>query len=332
MGMRLIFAGTPEFAATVLAALLASEHQVAAVYTQPDRPAGRGRKPTASPVKRLALAHGLACEQPASLGGAQAQRDLAAYDADAMIVAAYGLLLPEAVLATPRLGCINVHASLLPRWRGAAPIQHAILAGDRETGISIMQMDAGLDTGPVLRRASCAIRDDDTGGSLDDTLAALGAATLIETLAALAADGLRAESQDERLVTLAPRIAKSDGRLDWRRPAVQLERRVRAFDPWPVAYTDRPAARAGAAVERLRVWRTQVLGDAPSAVPGTVLASGAAGIDVATGEGALRILTLQAPGKRIMSSGEYLNARPLPVGTLLDAGAASSEHANAEHG
>jgi methionyl-tRNA formyltransferase len=317
--MRLIFAGTPEFAATMLSALLTQRHRVVAVYTQPDRPAGRGRRPRASAVKELAQGHGIAVQQPRSLRDPEPQRALAECGADAMIVAAYGLLLPEAVLGIPRLGCINVHASLLPRWRGAAPIQHAILAGDRETGISIMQMDAGLDTGAVLRRAVCPIHDDDTGGSLHDALAALGAATLVETLAALEHGELPAQPQEHALATYAGRIAKSDGLLTWDRPAELLERQVRAFNPWPVAYTLLPAARARGndGARRLRIWSSRVVAVADSAEPGTVLASGASGIDVATSRDALRILTLQPAGRNIMSSGDYLNAHALAVGTQL---------------
>jgi methionyl-tRNA formyltransferase len=315
--MGLIFAGTPEFAATVLAALLSGPYPVRAVYTQPDRPAGRGRKPTPSPVKRLALAHGLPVEQPHSLAGAAAREKLADYQGDAMIVAAYGLLLPGAILDTPPLGCINVHASLLPRWRGAAPIQHAILAGDSETGISIMQMDAGLDTGPVLMRVPCPIRDDDTAGSLHDTLADLGADTLMRALEGIVAGTLEATPQDASLATHAGRIAKDDGLLDWSRPAETLERQVRAFNPWPVTFTFLPPPATGGEGERLRIWSARALPMDDAAVPGTVIASGPAGIDVAAGRGALRILTLQAEGKRVMSSGDYLNARPLGAGTPL---------------
>lgn len=315
--MRLIFAGTPAFAATVLQALLEQPHPLVAVYTQPDRPSGRGRRATASAVKALAMAHAIPVEQPASLRDGDSVRHLAAYAADLMIVAAYGLLLPEAVLATPRLGCVNVHASLLPRWRGASPVQAAILAGDRETGISIMQMDAGLDTGPVLRRATCPIRDDDTAASLEERLATLGACTLVETLTALASGSARAEPQNSAEATHAGRIAKSDGLLDWTRPAERLERQVRAFNPWPVAYTLAPGAPGDGSRQRLRVWQSRVAAYAGDALPGTVLASGAAGIDVATGRGALRILTLQAPGKRPMSVGDYLNAHALPPGSVL---------------
>ena len=317
--MRLIFAGTPAFAATVLKALLAQPYPVVAVYTQPDRPAGRGRRPRASAVKQLAAGLGIPVEQPRSLRGPGPQQTLAAYDADVMIVAAYGLLLPATVLGTPRLGCINVHASLLPRWRGAAPIQHAILAGDRETGVSVMQMDAGLDTGPVLCRTAFPIRDDDTGGSLHDALAQLGAGTMVETLAALGGADVHAEPQDEAIATYAGQIAKTDGWLDWSRPADIVERQVRAFNPWPVAYTFLPAAGQPGddAGERLRIWSARVVEYAGGASPGTVLAGDASGIEVATGRDALRILTLQAAGKRIMSSGDYLNAHAVTAGTVL---------------
>lgn len=315
--MRLIFAGTPHFAATVLAALVDGGHHVACVYTQPDRPAGRGRHMRSSAVKAFAVEHGMRVCQPSSLRGADAASEIAGLDADAMIVAAYGLLLPEALLDAPRLGCINVHASLLPRWRGAAPVQHAILAGDRRTGVSIMQMDAGLDTGPVLRRASLAIRDDDTGGSLEARLAELGARTLVDALTELEAGRLRAEAQDEAAATHARRIAKQDARIDWCEHAVLIERRVRAYNPWPVAYTRLPRGASDDAGERLRVWQARVVAHTGDAPPGTVVASGRAGIDVATGRDLLRILALQPAGKRSMSSGEYLNAHSLPPGVCL---------------
>jgi methionyl-tRNA formyltransferase len=318
--MRLIFAGTPEFSATLLRAVLDQpDPLVVAVYTQPDRPAGRGRRATPSAVKSLAVDRDLALEQPHSLRDADAQRTLAGYAADLMIVAAYGLLLPKAVLDTPRLGCVNVHASLLPRWRGASPIQAAILAGDRETGISIMQMDPGLDTGPVLCRAACPIRDDDTGASLEQRLAVLGAETLLASLRGILAENLSAEPQVEADATYAGRISKRDGLLDWSRPAEYLHRQVRAFNPWPVAYALLPVAadEADEAAPRLRIWSAAVVEYAGDAPPGTVLASGAAGIDVATGSQALRILTLQAPGRRPTSSGDYLNAHALPTGCLL---------------
>ena len=329
MGARLIFAGTPEFAATILAALLEASYPPVAVYTQPDRPAGRGRRPRSSPVKQLALANGIPVEQPDTLRDGGTLRRLAEWRLDLMVVAAYGLLLPEAVLAIPELGCVNVHASLLPRWRGASPIQHAILAGDDETGISIMQMDLGLDTGPVLATATCPIRDDDTAGSLHERLAELGAGTLVETLPLLLAGRLTPAPQNDAEATYAGRIDKRDGVLDWNRPAELLARQVRAFNPWPVAYASLPSrgVREGACDgggERLRVWRATVVEAGGDARPGTVLASGRSGIDVATGTGALRILTLQEPGGRVMTAAEYLNAHELPEGTKLCGGTAES--------
>ncbi len=315
--MRLVFAGTPEFAATILAALLDSGHTLACVYTQPDRPAGRGRKLKASPVKTLAARHHLPVRQPASLRGAEPARLLAESAADVMLVAAYGLLLPPSILSLPTHGCINVHASLLPRWRGAAPVQRAILAGDEETGISIMQMDEGLDTGGVLASASLRIASDDTAGKLSERLARLGATLLLETLEQLSYGPLDATPQDDSRATLAPRVDKREAEMDWRLSAADLNRRVRAFNPWPVAFTrlpggDDPGAR------RLRVWRArptaQKLDGAP---PGTVLAADAQGIAVAAGEGALLLTEIQVPGSRIMSAGDFLNARPLPPGSLL---------------
>ena len=315
--MRLVFAGTPEFAATILAALLDSGHTLACVYTQPDRPAGRGRKLKASPVKTLAARHHLPVRQPASLRGAEPARQLAESAADVMLVAAYGLLLPPGILSLPTYGCINVHASLLPRWRGAAPVQRAILAGDDQTGISIMQMDQGLDTGGVLASASLEIAGDDTAGKLSERLARLGATLLLETLDQLSYGPLEATPQDETRATLAPRVDKREAEMDWRLSAVDLDRRVRAFNPWPVAFTRLPGG-SDPGARRLRVWRaqpsTQELDRAP---PGTVIRADAQGIAVATGEGALLLTEIQLPGSRIMSAGDFLNARSLPPGTLL---------------
>jgi methionyl-tRNA formyltransferase len=299
--LKIVFAGTPEFAAQALQALLESEHRVMAVYAQPDRPAGRGRKLVQGPVKQLALAHQVPVYQPKTLKDKAEQAKLAELDADLMVVAAYGLLLPQAVLDTPRLGCINIHASLLPRWRGAAPIQRAILAGDRETGITIMQMEAGLDTGPMLYRMKCPIEADDTGGSLHDRLAGLGAEALLQALPGLAAGSLTPEPQDDSLANYASKLDKQESLIDWRQPAQQIERQVRAFNPWPVAQT-RYQDKA------MRIWQAVVLPDGSSLAPGSVVAAGKAGIDVATGQGLLRILRLQMPGKRAMTSGEFLNA------------------------
>ncbi|TVQ84054.1 MAG: methionyl-tRNA formyltransferase [Chromatiaceae bacterium] len=304
---RLIFAGTPHFAVPALTALLAGNYEVVAVYTQPDRPAGRGRQAQASPVKQVAATAGIPVQQPAGLRSAEAVAALREYASDLMIVAAYGLLLPPAVLAAPRLGCVNIHASLLPRWRGAAPIQRALAAGDTETGISIMQMEAGLDTGPVYATRAIPIAPRDTGGSLHDRLAGLGAATLLETLPGLLAGRLVPVPQAAQRATYAPKLTKAEARIDWTQPAVQLDRLIRAFDPWPVAET-----RLGG--ETLRLWAAQprepVAGPLPGP-PGRVLAAGRDGIDVATGAGLLRITRLQAPGKRPLAAADFCNARDL---------------------
>jgi methionyl-tRNA formyltransferase len=315
--MRLVFAGTPEFAATILAGLLDSGYSVASVYTQPDRPAGRGRKLKASPVKVLAARHHLPICQPSSLRGSERAGAIAAISPHLMVVAAYGLLLPPSILSVPRYGCINVHASLLPRWRGAAPIQHAILAGDEETGVSIMQMDEGLDTGSVLARASLSIGARDTAGVLSERLARLGAATLLQTLDALGNDLLEATPQDDALATLAPRVEKQEAKLDWSLSAVDLERRVRAFNPWPVAFTHLPGG-GNPKTRRLRVWQARSLpeGGGPMA-PGTVIEAGGEGITVAAGLGALLLTEIQVPGSRVMRAADFLNARWLPPGAML---------------
>ena len=299
--LKIVFAGTPEFAAEALQALCDSEHRVVAVYAQPDRPAGRGRKVNYGPVKQLAVAQEIPVYQPRSLKDKAEQTKLADLDADLMVVAAYGLLLPQAVLDTPRLGCINIHASLLPRWRGAAPIQRAILAGDKETGITIMQMEAGLDTGPMLHKLGCPILPDDTGGSLHDRLAGLGAKALLEVLPDLAAGSLAPQPQDDSLATYASKLDKQESIIDWRPAAEQIVRQVRAFNPWPVAQTDFQG-------RMMRIWEAELVQDGPHAAPGTVVASGKVGIDVATGQGLLRILRLQMPGKRAMTAQEFLNA------------------------
>ena len=301
--LKIIFAGTPEFAATALEALLTTPHQVVAVYTQPDRPAGRGRKLQPSPVKQLALAHGIEVRQPEKLKDPADQAALADLQADLMVGVAYGLLLPQAVLDAPRLGCINIHASLLPRWRGAAPIQRAILAGDEESGITIMQMEAGLDTGPMLHVLKTSILKDDTGGSLHDRLAELGARALLESLGGIADGSLIAHPQDDELATYAKKLDKGEARIDWSQPATVIDRQVRAFNPWPVAQ----CAFQG---QVMRIWQSLPLEQpAPdTAEPGQVLEAGKAGIDVATGEGVLRILNLQMPGKRAMSAADFLNA------------------------
>ena len=304
--MRIVFAGTPEFAVPCLAGLIAAGHDLAAVYTQPDRPAGRGRKLQQSPVKQLALAHGIPVHQPETL-----KRDRAAVAAlrhlatDLMVVVAYGLLLPAGVLSAPRLGCVNVHASLLPRWRGAAPIQRAVLAGDQESGVCIMAMAAGLDTGPVYHRLSIPLDPRETGGSLHDRLAELGAWALSEALPGIADGTLQPEPQDPTHATYAHKLTKEEGEIDWTQPATAIDRMVRAFDPWPVAQTrlhDEP----------LRIWTAQVATEpVVPAPPGTVVGSDRTGIRVVTGDGLLKITRLQPPGKRPMDADAFLNARPM---------------------
>jgi methionyl-tRNA formyltransferase len=307
---RILYAGTPEFAVPALSALIESAHEVVAVYTQPDRPAGRGRRLTPSPVKQLALDAGLPVRQPTTLKDPAAATELAAWDADLLVVAAYGLILPPPVLDAPGQGCVNIHASLLPRWRGAAPIQRALLAGDTHTGISIMRMEAGLDTGPVYSLTPLVIDAADTGGSLTARLAALGAEALLAALPAILDGSASTTPQDEAAATYARKLTKDEARIDWARPALELERAVRAFDPWPVAQ-----ARLGDEV--LRIWAACVpVGASTGSEPGRVLATGVGGIDVATGDGILRITELQPPGKRRMAARDFLNARRLD-GALL---------------
>ncbi|MDF2412457.1 methionyl-tRNA formyltransferase [Aeromonas sp. 1HA1] len=300
--LKLIFAGTPDFAARHLAALLSSDHEVVAVYTQPDKPAGRGQKLTASPVKELALTHNLPVYQPASLRNEEAQAELAALGADLMVVVAYGLILPKVVLDTPRLGCINVHGSLLPRWRGAAPIQRAIWAGDAETGVTIMQMDVGLDTGAMIRKVSCPIAADETSTSLYDKLAGLGPQALVDTLNAMAAGDTAAEQQDDSLANYAQKLSKEEARIDWSMEAVAIERCIRAFNPWPISWFE-------VAGQTIKVWQAEVVDSNHGQPAGTLLKANKQGIDIATGKGVLRLLTLQPPGKKAMSVSDLLNSR-----------------------
>jgi len=302
---KLVFAGTPDFAVPGLRACIEAG-EVVAVYTQPDRPAGRGRKLAPSPAKQAALAAGIPVEQPESLKTSEAQARLRDYAPDLMVVIAYGLILPRKVLTIPRLGCWNVHASLLPRWRGAAPIQRAILAGDAETGVCLMQMEPGLDTGPVLLSEATPIRADHTGGTLHDRLAEMGAQVLAAGLRQVIAGGtLHATPQPETGATYAHKLEKSEAELDFSRPAVELERKVRAFDPWPVA----EAVLAG---ERVRVWAASAL---PATLehagksPGAIVSASKLGIDIACGEGVLRILKLQRAGGRVVDATDYVNAR-----------------------
>ena len=300
--LRIIFAGTPDFAARHLDALLASTHQVVGVFTQPDRPAGRGNKLTPSPVKVRAVQHNIALFQPKSLRPAESQRMVAELQADIMVVVAYGLILPQAVLDMPRLGCINVHGSLLPRWRGAAPIQRALWAGDAETGVTIMQMDAGLDTGAMLCKLKCPITPDDTSASLYDSLAQLGPQGLLLTLEQLMQGNARAETQDDALATYAEKLSKEEARLDWRLPAVQLARYIRAFNPWPISYFLIEG-------QPVKVWKAEALDMNVAVQPGTILQADRQGIRVATAAGVLNILELQIAGKKAMTAQDLLNSR-----------------------
>ena len=305
--LRLVFAGTPEFAVPAFDACRASGAEVVAAYTQPDRPAGRGRKLAASPVKQAALAAGIAVEQPPTLRDKAARERLAAHAPDLVVVVAYGLILPKSVLALPRLGCWNVHASLLPRWRGAAPIQRAILAGDAESGVDLMQMEAGLDTGPVLLERRTPIAPRETGGSLHDRLARLGAEVLADGLArVLRGERPTATAQAEAGVTYAHKIDKAEARIDWNEPAIAIERKVRAFDPWPVA-------EGLVEGERLRVWSAEAIATRADAAPGSVVAADRDALDIATGDGLLRIRELQREGGRRMPVRDWLNARREPA-------------------
>jgi methionyl-tRNA formyltransferase len=312
--MRLIFAGTPEFAARALAALHDAGHAIALVLTQPDKPAGRGLKLAPSAVKALAQQRGLALFQPESLKDAPAQQRLRALDADLMVVAAYGLILPEAVLAAARLGAVNIHASLLPRWRGAAPIQRAILAGDERTGISIMRMDRGLDTGPVLEAESIPIAPEDTGASLHDKLADLGARLIVRAVDGLGRGQLRARPQDAARASYAAKIVKAEAAIDWREAAQAIERKVRAFNPLP-------GASATVRGVGLKIWRAQAC--EAQGPPGTVLAAGPEGIVVACGAGALRVLELQRAGGKRLAAAQFLAGFALAAGERIEFSAAT---------
>jgi methionyl-tRNA formyltransferase len=310
--MNLVFAGTPEFAVPSLQALLDAGHRVLAVYTQPDRPAGRGRKLTMSPVKEFALRHNIPVRQPATLKTETEADELRARAPDAMIVIAYGLLLPKSILAVPKHGCINVHASLLPRWRGAAPIQRAIEAGDAVTGVTIMQMEEGLDTGPMLARVETAIAETDTAASLHDRLSRLGAVLLVEALARIERGAIQAAAQDDTHASYAAKLRKDEARLDWRQDAETLARRVRAFNSWPVTHTTLDG-------QVLRIWMAASEAGDHGAAPGTILSADETGIRVHCGRGVLRITQLQAEGGRALSAREFLNGRALPAGTHLGA-------------
>ena len=302
--MKIIFAGTPEFAAVALRDLLAAGHDIIAVYTQPDRPAGRGRKLTPSPVKQVAIEHDIPVFQPASLKGEEAQKQLAELNPDLMIVAAYGLLLPKAVLEIPRKGCINIHGSLLPRWRGAAPIQRAIEMGDAETGITIMQMDVGLDTGDMLLKKACAIENTDTTASLHDKLAKLGGEAMLEALDLLNKNQLHAEKQNDEQAVYAHKLNKAEAIIDWSEPAITIQRKIRAFNPWPVAQTDYEG-------KVMRIWVADAINEPTTTNPGKVIKANKHGIDVATGDGVLRIRQLQLPGGKPLEAHQFLNAHDI---------------------
>lgn len=300
---RIVFAGTPEFAAASLQALIDSEFVPIAVLTQPDRPAGRGKQLRASPVKELAIENGIDVMQPTTLKDDDVVAQLAVLDADIMIVAAYGLLLPQNVLDIPRCGCLNVHASLLPRWRGAAPIQAAILAGDEQTGVCLMSMTAGLDCGPVFAETALEIGAGETAGELHDRLATAGGELLVEQLSDILAGNMVEREQDESLATYAPKIKTSDAEIDWQRPASELARLVRAYNPVPGAYFMFDE-------QRIKCWRAQVAAGEHGA-PGQVLSADSEGVVVACAEGALRLLELQRPGKRRVNTAEFAASAPM---------------------
>ena len=298
--LRIVFAGTPEFAAAHLQALLQAGLNIVAVYSQPDRPAGRGQKLAMSAVKQLAQQHELPVYQPVSLRAPEAQAELAALQPDLLVVVAYGLILPQAVLDIPRLGCINSHASLLPRWRGAAPIQRAIEAGDSESGVTVMRMEAGLDTGPMLLKVDTPISAEDTGGTLHDRLAELGPPAVLQAIDGLAAGTLDGELQDDELATYAHKLGKADARIDWARPAAELDRLIRAFNPWPLAH----ARWQG---QPLKIWAARP--EAGSGQPGEILDCSKLGLLVACGDGALRLTRLQLPGGKPLAFADLYNAR-----------------------
>jgi methionyl-tRNA formyltransferase len=301
---RIVFAGTPEFSVAALDALHAAGHRIVAVYTQPDRPAGRGRTLSASPVKRRALELGMHVEQPATLKSAESAAGLASHGPDLMVVVAYGLILPQAILDVPRLGCLNIHASLLPRWRGAAPIQRAILAGDTRTGVTIMKMDAGLDTGPMLLVRSLEIGATENAGSLHDRLAVLGADAIVAAIGPWVAGSVEPVVQPPDGATYAAKVRKEEAVIDWSRTAGEIARQVRAFNPWPVAETRWHR-------QQLRIWEAEPRDEGPSAVPGTVVEATGGRLSVAAGSGSLEIRRLQLAGRNATSAGEFLNARQL---------------------
>ncbi len=305
--LRLAFLGSAEFAVPTLAALVASGHEVTAVYTRPPRPAGRGQHPRPTPVQSWAEAHGLAVRTPRSLRSAEEQKAFAALNVDAGVVVAYGLILPQAVFAGPRLGCLNLHPSLLPRWRGAAPIQRALLAGDAVTGVTVMLVDEGLDSGPILLAREHPIAANATAGSLHDELAQLGAQAMLEALDGYAAGRLRPRPQTDKGATYADKIDKAEARIDWRRDAAEIERQIRAFNPAPGAWFEVDGL-------RIKVWAAEIIGDAPAGAPGEVLDDR---LTVACGRGAVRPIRVQRAGRRVISVDELLRGLPLAAGTRL---------------
>jgi methionyl-tRNA formyltransferase len=310
--LRIIFAGTPEFSVPALQALLNSPHKIISVYTQPDRPSGRGQKLTASPVKQVAIHHGIPVHQPISLRESSTQQVLKNLAPDVMIVVAYGLILPKIILDIPRLGCINIHASLLPKWRGAAPIQRAILSGNKQTGITIMQMNEGLDTGDMLAKKSCDIFPDDTTQTLHDRLSQMGGELIAKVLNDLQQGKIIAEKQNDDDASYAKKIEKHEAEINWNKSAIEIERLIRAFNPWPVAHTQ-------LGENTLRVWHAKVLDEKTTQMPGTIVHTAKEGIDVATGDGILRLQQIQLPGAKALPVGDILNSKGdlFRVGMLL---------------
>lgn len=310
--MRIVFAGTPDFSVPPLRALIGAGHEILAVYTQPDRPAGRGRKLKPGPVKQLALDHGLPVYQPETLKTSEAQQTLRELAPDIMVVVAYGLILPEAILTIPSLGCLNIHASLLPRWRGAAPIQRAIEADDTETGVTIMQMDAGLDTGAMLLALRCPVNETDTAKILHDRLATLGANAIVDALDKLQSGQLQPQPQDEANAIYAHKLSKAEAAIDWSQSAVVIQRKIRALNPWPVATCYWQG-------KRLRLWNAAIGNSQDGGkAPGTIINVGATGIEVQAGDGTVLLTELQAEGGKALSAGDFLNGNPISIGQILE--------------
>ena len=310
--MRIVFAGTPDFSVPPLQALLDAGHDIIAVYTQPDRPAGRGRKLKPGPVKQLALDRGLPVHQPETLKTAEAEQTLSELAPDVMVVVAYGLILPKSILAIPPHGCLNIHASLLPRWRGAAPIQRAIEAGDTETGVTIMQMDAGLDTGDMLLTRRCAVSDTDTAQTLHDKLAALGANTIVDALDKLQSGQLQSQPQEASEANYASKLSKAEAAIDWSQSAAVIQQKIRALNPWPVAVCHWQG-------KRLRLWNALTCkDDTGQQPPGTIISVGAGGIEVSTGEGNVLLTELQAEGGKVLSAWDFVNGNPIRSGQVLE--------------